>query len=113
MIDCVKCFLEINQDHTCEQSFLEANFNFVSKVRQTSVCGVMLPKSRLIFIQNIIFVQKFLCLVVDYSFNYLGKQQEKGNRPVIFWLCFSFLLVYRFQLCNFAIIWKKTMKSRG
>ena len=49
----------------------------------------MLPKSRLVFIQNIIFVQKFLCLVVDYSFNYLGKQREKGNMPVIFWLCFN------------------------
>ena len=51
MIDCVKCFLEINQNHTCEQSFLKTNFNFISKVRQTSVCGVMLPKSRLVFIQ--------------------------------------------------------------
>ena len=25
----------------------------------------------------------------------------------MFWLCFSFLLVQRFQLCNFAIIWKQ------
>ena len=53
----------------------------------------MLPKSKLVFIQNIIFVQKFLCLVVDYSFNYLGKQREKGNRPVIFCLCFSFAIL--------------------
>ena len=72
-----------------------ANKYLLTYLRQTSVCGVMLSKSRLVFIQNI-FVQKFLCLVVDYSFNYLGKQREKGNRPVIFWLSFSFLLVQRF-----------------
>ena len=61
----------------------------------------MLPKSRLIFIQNIIFVQKFLCLVVDYSFNYLGKQREKGSRSVIF----DFVLVsFLYRGFSFAIL---------
>ena len=61
----------------------------------------MLPKFRLVFIQNIIFVQKFLCFVVDYSFNYLGKQREKGNRPVIFWL---FLASFLYRGFSFAIL---------
>ena len=73
----------------------------------------MLPKSRLVFIQNIIFVQKFLCLVVDYSFNYLGKQREKGNRPVIFGfvLVSSCTEVLDLQFCNH--LETNTMKLRG
>ena len=61
----------------------------------------MLPKSRSIFIQNIIFVQKFLCLVVDYSFNYLAKQWEKGNRLVIFGFVLASFLYRGF---SFAIL---------
>ena len=44
---------------------------------------------------------------MDYSFYYFLNKWEKGDGPIIFWLCFCFLFVKRFKFCYFAIVSKR------
>ena len=103
----IKSFMKVDQDHTSKGSLFKTILYFVTEIVQASVCGVVLTKPLLICKQYLIFVQKYLSLVMDNSFYYFLNQWEKGDGSVIFWLCFCFLFVEWFKFCYFTIVRKR------
>ena len=102
----VKSFLQIEENRSGQQTKIKACQYFICQIWNVSVCWVVLAKSRLVSVENVVLREIIHSLVVYYFF------YNFGDWPKIFRICLSTFFIQRFQLCYF-IIFRKVREFDG
>ncbi len=68
MIHCVKGFLQVNKNAACKVFVIKIGSYLLDDAEKSMIRGIFLPKTKLVFINNVVFIKEVLNAVVHNPF---------------------------------------------
>ena len=83
MINCVKGFLQINEDAAGKFLVIKCSSNFLDDVKKSMISGIFFAKSKLILINTLSFIKKMFNSVVHDPFKDLADVRKQGDGSIV------------------------------
>ena len=83
MIDCIKGFLQVNEDATGILLVIKSRSYFLDDVKKSMISGIFFAETELILIYTLSFIKEMFNSVVHDPFKYLADVRKQRDGSIV------------------------------